>query len=354
MRQPILLAGVAAMGAALLINAPVSGQGSEPGSAFVAFRVDTHRVIATLKVMEPSARQVADGMSAEPMARFGYRYFDPPAPWREQGAAGMRAGDRWRIHTAPGQIFQAETERIVGGNARCNNAIGVLLRVVPEESNAFTGLPARYFLAERSMTLQPSKADTGSAVGAAPSPSTAEFRRALESTLNALLARELPQVLADTAPSLARMASSPVAYHRSWARQQQAVNEAMQAGRGRMTYDIQSFGLAPDGMPLHFVRAEWAVRRRQGFAASLWLRGEQRVEVIQTNLRPASWLRSFEFQNRVGREHLGLVLNSFDWDHDGWGEVLLAQGGYESMRISLLEYSPTGLQPTGIEYAYGC
>jgi len=34
--------------------------------------------------------------------------------------------------------------------------------------------------------------------------------------------------------------------------------------------------------------------------------------------------------------------------------VLLAQGGYESMGISALEYSPTGFQPTGIKYAYGC
>ena len=244
MGPTILLAGAAAMAAAVLIDAPVSGQGPEPGSAFVAFRVDSDRVIATLKVMEPSAPQITDGMSAEPMARFGYRYFDPPAPWREQAAADIRSGDRWLIHSAPGHAFQAEAERIVGGNAGCKNAIGVLLRVVPGESDAFTALPAKYFLAERSVTLQPSKAATGSTVGVASSPATAEFRRALESTLNAVLARELPRVQAETASNLARMASSPVAYHRAWARQQQAANEAMQRGRGTMSYDIQSFRLA--------------------------------------------------------------------------------------------------------------
>lgn len=354
MRQAALLASVAAIAAALLTDVTVAGQEPGAGSAFVAFRVDFNHVIATFKVMDTSAKQVTDGLSAEPMARFGYRYFDPPAPWREQGAADMRAGDRWLIHSAPGQAFQAETERIVGGNAGCQNAIGALLRVVPEQSDTFTGLPAKYFLAERSMTLQPSKAESGSSVGIAPSPSTAEFRRALESTLNALLVRELPRVLADAAPELARAASSPVAYRRSWARHQQAIDEAMQSGRGELTYDIQSFRLAPDGVLLHFVRAEWTVHRRQGFAASLWLRGEQPLEVIQTNLRAASWLRMFEFQGRVAREHLGLILNIFDRNHDGWGEVLLAQGGYESMGISALEYSPTGFQPTGIKYAYGC
>jgi hypothetical protein len=353
MRQTALLAIVAAMAGALLTGATAAGQQPGPASGFVAFRVDGNHVVATLKVLGIS-KQVTDGLSAEPMARFGYRYFDPPAAWHEEDSADMRAGDQWLIHSAPGQAFQAEAERIVGGNAACDDAIGVLLRVVPEQSDAFSALPAKYFLAERSMTLQASKAESGSAVRVAPSPSTAGFRRGLESTLNALLARELPRVRADAAPGLARMASSPVSYHRSWARRQQAVEEAMQSGRGALTYDIQSFRLAPDGVLLHFVRAEWTVRRQQGFAASVWLRGEQPIEVIQTNVRPAAWLRMFEFEGRIAREHEGLVLNIFDRDHDGWGEVLLAQGGYESMSISLLEYSPTGFQPTGIEYAFGC
>jgi hypothetical protein len=215
MHQAALLASVAAMAAALLTDATVAGQEPVPvpGSAFVAFRVDGNHVVATLKVFDPgtSAKQVMDGLSAEPMARFGYRYFDPPVAWHEQDAADMRPGDRWLIHSAPGQTFQAETERIVGGNAGCEDAIGVLLRVVPEQSDAFTALPAKYFLAEPSMTLQPLKAESGSAVRVAPSPSTAEFRRALESTLNALLARELPRVRATPRRALREWRRAPLA-----------------------------------------------------------------------------------------------------------------------------------------------
>jgi hypothetical protein len=354
MRQAAGLASAAAMGAALLTHSTVTGQVPGPESSFVAFRVDGDRVVATIRVMDLSGQHVTDGLSAEPMARFGYRYFDPPALWREQSAADMPSGDRWLIHSAPGQAFQAETERRVGGNADCQEAMGVLLRVVPEQSAAFAALPTKYFLAERSPTLPSSKAESSSTVSVARSPSTAGFRGALESTLNALLARELPRVRTEAAAALARSASSPVAYHRSWARRQQALDEAMQRGGGKLTYDIQSFRLSPDRVLLHFVRAEWAVGQRQGFAASLWLRGEQPIEVIETNLRPASWLRMSEFEGKVAREHLGLILNVFDRDHDGWGEVLVARGGYESMRLSLLEYSPTGFQPTGIEYGYGC
>jgi hypothetical protein len=54
----------------------------------------------------------------------------------------------------------------------------------------------------------------------------------------------------------------------------------------------------------------------------------------------------FEFQSRVEREHLGLVLNICDRDHDGWGEVLMAQGGYESMRIAAEAARP--IRPGGL------
>jgi hypothetical protein len=353
MRQVAGLASATAMAATLLTHATVAGQAPGAGSSFIAFRVDGDRVVATIKVTDRSEQQVSERLSPEPMARFGYRYFDPPAQWREQNAAAMRAGEPWLIHSAPGQAFQADAERVVAGNAGCQDATGVLLRVVPEQSQAFTAQPAKYFLTERSTTPPSSRAESSAAVGVASSPATAEFRRAVESTLDALLARELPRVRGEAAPAIARMASSS-GYHRSWARQQQAVDDAMQRGRGKLTFDIQSFRLAPDGVLLHFVRAEWTVGQRQGFAASLWLRGVQAVEVVETNLQPASWLRMFEFQGKIAREHLGLVLNVFDRDRDGWGEVLLARGGYESMGLSLLEYSPTGFQPTGTEFSYGC
>jgi len=351
MRQALQFASVAAALTALLTGPAAIAQAPSAGSAFVAFRVDGSHVIATLKVIEVS-KQV-EAATAEPVARFGYRHFDLPAAWREPDAVVERAGDRWLIHAAPGRTFEAETEQSVGGITGCQGAIGVLLRVEPAQSDAFAALPARYFLAERSVTPPTPKASR-STVGAIPSPSTPAFQGALRSMLNDLLARELPRVRADAEPEIARLVASDVDYHRSWARERRAIDDDMQRGRGALTYDVQSFRLAPDGVPLHFVRAEWKVRGRQGFAASLWLRGDESLELIETNLRPASWLRMFEFQGEVSREHLGLVLNVFDRNQDGWGEVLFAFGGYESLSLSLFEYSATGFHPTGIEFAHGC
>jgi hypothetical protein len=54
------------------------------------------------------------------------------------------------------------------------------------------------------------------------------------------------------------------------------------------------------------------------------------------------------------QEQLGLVLNVFDRNHDGWGEVLMEQSGYESTNLTVLDYSSGGFQPAGIELSGGC
>jgi hypothetical protein len=48
------------------------------------------------------------------------------------------------------------------------------------------------------------------------------------------------------------------------------------------------------------------------------------------------------------------VLNVLDRDADGWGEIILARGGYESMAIELREYGPPGVLPAAASYAFGC
>ena len=72
----------------------------------------------------------------------------------------------------------------------------------------------------------------------------------------------------------------------------------------------------------------------QGFAASLWVRTDPRFEIVETNLRPAAWLRMGEFQGHVTREHLVLVLNVLDLDREGCGEILFLHTGYEGFSIS--------------------
>src|SRR5262245_2779182 len=124
------------------------------------------------------------------------------------------------------------------------------------------------------------------------------------------------------------MATSDVDYHRSWAFERREIEERLRRGDARLKYDVQAFILSPDAVPLYFARVEWMVGERQAFAMSLWIKSGDTPTIVETNLRAAGWLRMFEFQGRIAREHLGIVLNVLDVDGDGWGEVLLLGEGY--------------------------
>ena len=337
----------------ILAVATLYGQSPASSPEYIAFRVDAERVIATLWVQDVEGPQVREGLSPPPVARFGYEYFEPPDYWRVQ--SDDKAGDRWVIHTAPGQAFEATVERRVGGYVGCEQGVGVLLRVAPQQARAFAAVRPRYFVATPGPAETAKSAAARSDVRTLPASNlTPDVHRSIESVLETTLARELPRVRSEAAPSLARELTAQYRIDRAWARERQQIEEAMERGQGRLRYDVQAFQLSPERVPVFFVRAEWLVGRRQGFAASLWLRRGGPIEVLETNVRPAAWIRSSLFRRGVVPSHMGLILNVLDRDGDGWGEVLFSLEGYEGRSISLLEYSPTGFQPASANLSGGC
>ena len=235
----------------------------------------------------------------------------------------------------------------------CTEAIGVLLRIAPANASAFRAVRARYYVATPT-PAETLSAATRSGVRALPeSAITEDVRRSLESMLHTTLARDLPGVRAKDAPGLAlRALKGQYRSDRIGARERLKILDALERGEGQLRYEVQAFRLAPHRVPVLFVRAEWIVGWRQGFAGSLWLRGGNTLEVLETN---AAWgvSRPMSFQDNVHPFEMGLVLNVLDRDGDGWGEVLLSMDGYESRTISLLEYSPAGFQ-RAISLSGGC
>lgn len=182
-----------------------------------------------------------------------------------------------------------------------------------------------------------------------------DVRRAIDSILDAILAREFPAIRSKESAGLTAFArTAQFRSDRAWARERQQIDEAVERGEAKVRYDVQAFQLAPDRTPVLFVRAEWLVGRRQGFAATLWLRHNQPIEVLETNIQPGIWLRSRLFRAGVTAAHLGMILNVLDRDRDGWGEVLFLSEGYESRSISLLEYSLAGFQRPTLSLSGGC
>lgn len=339
--------------AVILAAATLYGQSASPASEYIAFRVDAERVVATVLVRDVNLPQVREGVSRPPVARFGYEYFEPPDSWGEL-RHDHTVGDQWLIHTAPGQVLQATVERRVGGYMGCEEAVGVLLRVAPRQAKAFGEVHARYFVATPAPAGTPDATTLRPAIRTLPAALAPDVRRSLELVLGDTLARELPRVRSEAAPLLARGLTATYRDDRAWARERLQIEDVMARGRGRLHSNVQAFQLSPDRVPVFFVRAEWLVGRRQGFVASLWLRAGQPIEVLETDVRPAAWLRMSLFQGGVRPSHMGLILNVLDRDGDGWGEVLFASEGYESRSISLLEYSPSGFQDAAIHLSGGC
>ena len=336
---------------AALLSAGLHLQAQASEAEYVAFRVDEQRLIATVLVRE-IAGQVTEGLSPKPVAKYGYRHFPLPPWWKEREAFSTPDADRWVVQLAPGQVIEAAAEGVVAGQPLCSEAIGVMLRATPRHAAAIAASPARYFVASPSVAGLPVTSER-SPLGARPETFAQEWRRSLELLLNELVARELPRVRADAEKALSRAEASTVRYHRTWARERRRIDSAMERGKRELKYDVQAFQLGP-GVPVYFVRAEWLVSGLQGFAASLWVRTDPRFEIVETNLRPAAWLRMGEFQGHVTREHLGLVLNVLDRDRDGWGEILFLQTGYEGFSISARVCSLSGFGPADLQYGGGC
>lgn len=323
---------------------------AEPPAAWVAFRLDAAHVVAVLRVLETQGPQPS-APHATPLARYGFTIGGAAPSVADEARLPVVGGDSWLVHAAPGRVVPATAVRLVAGDTGCQSAVGALLRV-PADADALAATRGRnYFLATRGRATAPASAST---LGPVTTPASRQFRAAVERQLDALLRDALPQVRQDAADEIARMARSAVEYHRAWAGPWPGIDAALDRGEARRRDDVQSYRLTAGDPPVHFVRAEWLADGHQAFAASVWLRGIDQLEVVDRWLTPASWLRMFEFQGKIGREQLGLVLGVYDHDADGRAEVLDAIGGYEAMHLRVRRYDGGGFSDTGIGYTYGC
>jgi hypothetical protein len=334
---------------------PTSVADLGPTSAHIAFRVDGEHAVAVISVFDDtSSQKTPAGLSAEPDARYGFRYFDATDAIHAKVPPALRSAREWRLHVAPGQTVRATADRLVGGTANCLQAAAVLLEIPVEDAPRFRAASAKYFVAEPRPPADPIPAGSAVPAGAlAGAALSAAQTRQLEALLNDLLKRELPAILEETRPEISRMASSPVDYHRTWAAARRAADDELARGNVRLLYDVQSFGLDPRGGTTYFVRARWLAGGTPAFATSVWVRGDP-LQIVEADTAPASWLRTFEFQNEIDTVQLGLVLNVIDQDGDGWAEIIFARGGYESLEIGVLEFSPEGLVPRNITFTAGC
>lgn len=338
-----------ALAAAFSLLLSLVGYGAQEREAFLAFRFDNQRVVATLKSdISVSLPQLGRDL-AQPATKFGYHIFDLPSELHSRVPPSVRAGDRWSIHTAAGQVFDGTVERVVLGEAQCSRMIAAVVKIDDRQAWSFSGVRSKYYVADQSARPPGEPAPLGDLP---ETPITPETRRTLDRSLARLLAAELPKVRAETEERVSRAASSVDRASREWARGLLTAQAALGAGGGALTYDAQPYRLTRDGTPMVFVRATWRAGADPAFAAAAWIRADT-GEIVWHDLQPTAHLRSYEFRHGLAPEQFGLVLNVVDRDGDGWAEVVFVQVGYESVNVSLLEVR-SAFKPSGIGYNYGC
>ena len=175
----IAMLGMLASGAVLPAQQTESADHS-----FIAFRFDDSHVIAVVKVGESNGDLGRkDGLSAAPVAQYGFPYVTASEAQRATVPAAIQDASRWQIHLRPGRILDATADKIVGGDAACEEAVGVLLTIAPSQQREFKGVPQHYFVAE-SQSRSDSNAIRTSIGPMAAASLTDTQKRLLESILD--------------------------------------------------------------------------------------------------------------------------------------------------------------------------
>jgi len=329
---------------------------------FVAHRYDDTRVVFSLEKTFPDEPE----LRRRSLAQNPTRMPDPAAKlagmtlwkmdesfWKRHARdlPGPVPGDRWVVEAGGLSTYHCTIENLAIAEVACSTAIVAIGQVDPAEQEAFKHVNEKHYLvvSEANHVAVP-LSETGPAILKETPALSPTAKERLEAALQEQFQRELPKVRRAAASSYALMAQ--MGREHPW----QLRDERLAQGEGKLFYDLQAFRLTPDGQLRYYVRAQWTLDRETAFLMSAWARPDRDMLLEAVSTRPSRWLRMNEFQSeRLGLDDLGVVLNVFDYDGDGWGEVLIGQRLYDGFHINLLGYSEgQGFQRTGITYRYGC
>jgi hypothetical protein len=333
-----------------------------PAIRFIAHRYDDAHVVFNLERTFPDEPE----LRRRSLTQNPTRLPDPAAKlagmtlwkmdegfWRRhlREFRGPVPGDRLLLKTGGLTTLHCTIEKLAVAETSCGTAVVAIAIVDAPELEAFRQVKQMHYLVLAE--ANGASAQSGPAGPAFLKEETlpgAGDKARLEESLREQLQRELPQVRRSSASSYALI--SRLEHQNPWPER----DERLARGEGTLSYDLQALRLSPNGQRLYYVRAQWILDGETAFLMSAWIRPGSDMVLETVNSRPSLWLRRNEFQSeKLGLDDLGILLNVFDYDDDGWGEILIGQRAREGYRMHLLEYSEDqGFRRTGITYRYGC
>lgn len=348
-------------------------EAAEP--AFFAARYDQTHVVFMV-VAETEAR-----FSNSPMSRLSgtpTKVAAPPKPFAPLGGLQelwepdshalhffpeiiqqARTGDQWMLDVSPDSTVPVEIERVVVAPTGCTLALGFLAAVAHDFQNNFALSPREYFVVRKNRVESADPPATSRTVELSDWKVSPAVGKQIEKQLNKRMLQELAKIdarlIANAGSPGATTGESPIGSARPRLKEWIHADRALARGEGTLDYDIRAFRLTPDSAPRLLVRARWKLAEAALFLMTAWFKGgAAQAELLFADASWSTLLRGSAPSGSLG-EDLGFqsVLNEFDADHDGWGELLIRSGQGGSSTIGLYLYTDLGLVPLKTPFRRG-
>src|SRR5262245_33707473 len=321
-------------------KATLDVQEPRPDPNRLAYRVDSQRVAI---LTDMTARIVArPGDLIRPIAQFIPSLTIVPQndEVRTRFNGQLAMGAHWTI-SSNGPQFDAALEQpaIINWDSGGEEPLAAIAQI---KDSAFAGHRAKYFLAApdgRRFSLAPLSVNL---------QSIETRRQELESVIDRQMRITMPTLFAP----------DPTIHNPVFQPKETVYDEQVRSGQARLVDHIEAFMLAPDAQPRLYVRAYWQVGSIAQAGMTLWLRFDGRnFSVEQADASVSRSARAAELQSlgsdiAARAEYAGMLLNVIPAT-DGWAYLIMGGRGYESVRVSVMKYSPNGPRDTGIGYIYG-
>jgi hypothetical protein len=260
-------------------------------------------------------------------------------------------GEEFQLEVSPNLRIAVIVEEPVVAGVVGNPVAGFLAEVAEPNQPEFAASPRNYFIVHKSAATENAAAKRPASVGELPGwKPTPQLRAQIERAVNDRMRDELASLHDFAYRDESNDAKYPELKEKfqKW----RQLDEKLARGEATLSYDVQAFQLTPDATPRLFIRARWMVGSDQAFLMSAWLRIHPEVVVEAADPSHSNLLRMFDSDAYTqDLEPLGTVLNVFDPNGNGHGEVLILKQGWEGFGITLFRYTEAG--PVAADVSFG-